>query len=177
MAQDFSQGTIFSLFMSLSSAGCFLCSLLPGKMLRIFAATTTHLLLFWNKKSPAPCWLANCQRATAGKGFTPKPQRISGHFQTTKGQPGAVLYKKTIFWFWTLPSALKSSPGILFLSDSLKKPPMGGRERKTSQQSRVKTMRLFLSIHNKCKPGNHKFLIKVYYVPSNSFTKSARNMY
>lgn len=110
-----------------------LCSLLEGRMLRIFAANTTHLLLFWNKKSPAPCWLANCQRAVAGKGFTLKPQRISGHIQTTKGQPGAVPYKKTIFWFWTLPSALKSSPGISFLFDSLKKPPMEGGEKNTSQ--------------------------------------------
>lgn len=106
-----------------------LCSLLTGKMLRIFAATTTHSILFWNKKSPAPCWLANCQRAMAGKGFTLKPQRISGHIQTTKSQPGAVLYKKTIFWFWTLPSALKSSPGIVFLFDSLKKT-TNGRQRK-----------------------------------------------
>lgn len=138
-----------------------------------------HLPLapFLIQKSPALCWLANCQRATAGKGFTLQPQRISGHIQTAKGQPGAVPYKKTIFWFWTLRSAVKSSPGILFLFDSLKKSPMGGREKKTSQQSCVKTMRLFLSIHNKCKSGNHKFLIKVYYVTSNSFTKSARNMY
>lgn len=126
-------GYTFSLLASLICWMQPLCSLLEGKMLRIFAATTTHLLLFWNKKSPAPCWLANCQRAVAGKGFTLKPQRISGHIQTTKGQPGAVPYKKTIFWFWTLPSALKSSPGISFLFDSLKQPPMEGREKNTSQ--------------------------------------------
>lgn len=96
------------------------CLLLRGIILRTFAATTTRLLIFWNKKSQAPCWLANCQRAMAGIGFTLRPQRISGHIQTTKGQPGGVPYKKTIFWFWTLPSAPKSSPGILFLFDSLK---------------------------------------------------------
>lgn len=153
-----------------------LCPLLTGTVLGAFAATTTLLLLFWHQNSPALCWLANCQRAMAAKGFTLQPQRISGHIQTAKGQPGAVPYKN-IFWCWTLPSALKPSPGILFLFDSLKKTPMGGRENNTSQQSHVKTMRLFLSIHNKCKPGSHKFLIKVYYMPSNSFTKSARNMY
>lgn len=175
-AQNLSEGSIFTLLMSLAPAGCSLCLLLPGTVLGAFAATTTHLLLSWHQKSPALCWLANCQRAMAAKGFTLQPQRISGHIQTAKGQPGAVPYKQ-IFWFWTLPSALKPSPGILFLFDSLKKTPMGGRENNTSQQSHVKTMRLFLSIHNKCKPGNRKFLIKVYYVPSNSFTKSARNMY
>lgn len=88
---------------------------------------------FLIQKSPAQCWRPNCQGAMAGKGFTLQPQRISGHIQTAKGQPGAVPYKKTIFWFWTLPSALKSSPGICFLFDSLKKSPMGGREKNTSQ--------------------------------------------
>lgn len=167
-------GSIFTLLMSLSPAGCS-CAL-TGTVLGAFAATTTLLLLFWHQNSPALCWLANCQRAMAAKGFTLQPQRISGHIQTAKGQPGAVPYKN-IFWCWTLPSALKPSPGIMFLFDSLKKTPMGGRENNTTQQSRVKTMRLFLSIHNKCKPGSHKFLIKVYHTPSNSFTKSARNMY
>lgn len=119
-AQNISEGSVFTLLMTLSSAGCSLCPLLTGTMLRVFAATTSHLLLFWYKNSPAPCWLANCQRAKAGKGFTLQPQRISGHIQTTEGQPGAVPYKKTIFWFWTLPSALKSSSGIFFLFDSLK---------------------------------------------------------
>lgn len=117
------------------------CLLLRAIIRRTWAATTTHLLIFWNKKAQASCWLANCQRAMAGIGFTLKPQRISGHIQTTKGQPGVVPYKKTTFWFWTLPSALESSPGILFLFDSVQKkkkkpqtPPMEGRREKNTSQ-------------------------------------------
>jgi len=79
------------------------------------------LARFLKQKIPSSTLTCSLPEANRRHRFTLKPQRISGHIQTTEGHPGVVPYKKTILSFRTLPSALESSPGILFLFDSLKK--------------------------------------------------------
>lgn len=81
------------------------------------------------KKSPAPSWLANCQRAPAGIAFTLKPQNSRAH-SNNKGSARCCPIQENNFLGLNFTFCSESSPGMLLLFDSLENHTNGKQKRK-----------------------------------------------